>query len=281
MKPRGEEKRRRPNGGFLTPPGDPEGYSFEGRFSLDYLVPKKTVFISDVHLGLGHGSEEKRKEDLLVAFLRSRMDSTKELFILGDLFDFWFEYRTVIPKGFHRTLAVLQEYTDKGIPVSYLAGNHDFWMKDFFSSELGIRVYRDPVEVRVDGRRMFLHHGDGLAPRDVGYRIVKPILRHPLSVWLYRWLHPDVGVPLAKRSSRTSRRHTGKKDFGEEDGMVAFAMRKIEEGVDIVVMGHRHRPALVPYRNGFYVNLGDWIESRTYAEMVDGQIALHSWEGLS
>jgi UDP-2,3-diacylglucosamine hydrolase len=242
-------------------------------------VAKKTLFISDVHLGLGTDSEEKRKEDALLRFLRSVQKNTRELFILGDLFDFWFEYRTVIPKGFHRTLAMLQEYTEAGIPVSYLAGNHDFWMKDFFSDELGIKLYRDPVEINIEGKRIFLHHGDGLAGRDTGYRLIKPILRNRMNIWLYRWLHPDLGVPLAKASSRTSRKHTGSKDFGESDGMLQFARRKIDEGVDVVVMGHRHEPAFVKHGSGVYVNLGDWIASRSYAEMDGGHIALRTWEG--
>jgi UDP-2,3-diacylglucosamine hydrolase len=240
-------------------------------------VRNKTLFISDVHLGLGSGPEEKRKEDFLIGFLRSAMETTRQLYILGDLFDFWFEYRTVIPKGFHRTLAALQEYTDGGIPVSYLAGNHDFWMKDFFSTELGITMYRDPVEIEIDGKRVFLHHGDGLAERDLGYRIIKPVLRNRVNVWLYRWLHPDLGVPLAKGSSKASRKHTSGKNFGESDGMLRFARKKIDQGIDIVVMGHRHEPAFVTLGKGIYVNLGDWIASHTYAQIVDGQITLQSW----
>jgi len=238
-----------------------------------------TFFVSDVHLGLASKQEEKQKEDHLLSFFTSILPSTQQLFILGDLFDFWFEYRTVIPKGFHRTLAALQQFTDRNIPVHYLTGNHDFWMRDFFSEELGISVHREPFETRIDGKRVFLHHGDGLAQRDVGYRMIKPILRNRMSIWLYKWIHPDIGVPIAKGSSRSSRKHTGQKDFGEEDGMIRFAEGKIEQGVDVVVMGHRHKPASVNIGRGIYINLGDWISWKSYAMMNDGNMTLMDWGG--
>jgi len=238
-----------------------------------------TVFVSDVHLGFGNRREEKEKEDRFLSFLKSVRSSTHELFVLGDLFDFWFEYTTVIPKGFHRTLAALQEFTDGGIPVHYLAGNHDFWMKDFFSEELGVTLHRDPFETTVDGKRVYLHHGDGLAGKDMGYKIIKPILRSKINTWLYRWIHPDIGVPIARSSSRSSRKYTSEKDYGEEDGMVRFAKEKIEEGIDIVVMGHRHKPAAVTVGKGLYVNLGDWIDSNSYAVMKDGVMTLTKWKG--
>ena len=238
-----------------------------------------TFFVSDVHLGLAGKQEEKQKEDHLLSFFTSILPSTQQLFILGDLFDFWFEYRTVIPKGFHRTLAALQQFTDRNIPVHYLTGNHDFWMRDFFSEELGISIHREPFETRIDGKRVFLHHGDGLAQKDVGYRMIKPILRNKMSIWLYKWIHPDIGVPIAKGSSRSSRKHTGQKDFGEEDGMIRFAEGKIEQGVDVVVMGHRHKPASVNIGRGLYINLGDWISWKSYAVMNDGKMTLMNWGG--
>jgi UDP-2,3-diacylglucosamine hydrolase len=237
-----------------------------------------TFFISDVHLGLGPRAEEKRKEDHLLAFLREIRPATERLYIVGDLFDFWFEYGTVIPKGFHRTLAALQEFTDCGIPVDYLAGNHDFWMDDFFPQELGVRVHPDPFEVAIDGQRVFLHHGDGLADKDLGYRLLKPVLRNRLAFFMYRWVHPDVGVRLARGSSRSSRSYTATKDYGEQEAMAAFAARKIRGGVDIVIMGHRHRPVQLQIEGGVYINLGDWITHRTFAELKDGTITLRTWD---
>ena len=207
-------------------------------------------FISDVHLGLGPRSEERDKENRLLALFQNILSTTDELYIVGDLFDFWFEYRTVIPKGFHRTLAALQAFTDRGIPVKFLVGNHDCWTKDFFSDELGMEVHMTPFEANIQGRRVYLHHGDGLAANDLGYRLIKPVLRNRLAIWLYRWLHPDIGVPLARGSSRTSRTYTSQKDYGEEEGLLRFARERIQEGVHIVVMGHHHQPLFTPINGG-------------------------------
>jgi UDP-2,3-diacylglucosamine hydrolase len=239
-----------------------------------------TYFISDIHLGLGSKEVEKRKENLLLGFLKAIYPSTERLFIVGDLFDFWFEYATVIPKGFHRTLAAIQEFTDSRIPVHYLAGNHDFWMGDYFTSELGVDVHVEPYETTIEGKRVYLHHGDGLAVRDLGYKIIKPVLRNRLNVRLYRWLHPDIGVRLAKRSSLSSREYTSHKQFGEDSGMIEWATKKIREGVDIVVMGHRHSPHIMTIEKGLYVNLGDWISFNTYGEFAGGSMTLKTWEGL-
>jgi UDP-2,3-diacylglucosamine hydrolase len=236
-------------------------------------------FISDVHLGLGPKEQEKAKEDQLLRFLRSILPSTETLIVVGDLFDFWFEYTTVIPKGFHRTLAALQEFTDRSIPVHYVAGNHDFWMGDFFETELGIQVHPDPFTLPLQGKKVYLHHGDGLAQKDLGYRLNKPVHRNRFSISLYRWLHPDLGVRLARGSSRTSREYTSSKDYGEQEGMIAFATQKIREGNDIVVMGHRHRPLRLDLEGGVYINLGDWIAHRTYAELHNGTVSLRTWDG--
>lgn len=237
-----------------------------------------TYFISDVHLGLGQKEKEKEKENKLLRFLEGIFPSTETLFIVGDLFDFWFEYRTVIPKGFHRTLTALQRFTDAGKTVHYLAGNHDCWMSDFFSEELGIVTHPDPFDITIDGKRIFLHHGDGLAHNDLGYRLIKPVLRNPVNIWLYRWLHPDIGVRLARGSSRTSREYTSNKHYGEEEGMIEEARRLIGAGYDIVVMGHRHKPNLLQVDGGTYVNLGDWIRHNTYAELRNGEIQLLTWK---
>jgi UDP-2,3-diacylglucosamine hydrolase len=234
-------------------------------------------FISDVHLGLGPRDVERVKEDRLLALFDSVLPSADELYIVGDLFDFWFEYRNVIPKGFHRTLAALQAFTDRGIPVRYLAGNHDCWMDDFFSTELGIETHLTPFETTIQGQRVYLHHGDGLATNDLGYKLIKPVLRNRAAIWCYRWLHPDLGIPLARGSSRTSRAYTSQKDFGEEAGLMNFARERIREGVNVVVMGHRHKPSFHQIDGGTYVNLGDWISYSTYAIMDHGAIQLATW----
>lgn len=234
-------------------------------------------FISDAHLGLGPRSVEKQKENRLLAFFDHIFPSTEELFILGDLFDFWFDYATVIPRGFHRTLAALQRFTDAGKPIQYLVGNHDCWMGDFFETEIGVVLHRAPFEEVVQGKRILLHHGDGLAENDRGYRLVKPVLRNPLAVRAYRWLHPDIGVRLARGTSRSSREYTTQKHYGEEEGMIRYAREAIDRGCNIVVMGHRHLPTRITVGNGIYINLGDWITHNSYAEMTGGMIDVKSW----
>jgi len=237
----------------------------------------KTYFISDAHLGLGSREEERAKENRLIAFLDHIRGDARELFIVGDLFDAWFEYRTVIPKGFHRLFAKLDELTEANIPVHYLAGNHDYWMRDFFHDELGMMTHHDPFTTTVDGKKILIHHGDGLATNDTGYRILKKVLRSKINIWLYTWLHPDLGLALARSSSKKSRHYTSTKDYGEEDGMVQFARAKIDEGYDIVIMGHRHDPMCKEIGNGVYINLGDWIHHNTYACLENGRIALNTW----
>ena len=137
---------------------------------------KKYYFISDVHLGLQSASEEKKKERLLVKFFESCSKDAKELYIVGDLFDFWFEYRRVYQKGFFRTLTALQDLTEKGIKVNYIIGNHDFMHRDFFEKEIGVALFQDPVDITLEGKKFFIAHGDGLVKNDMGYNILKKIL---------------------------------------------------------------------------------------------------------
>ena len=235
-------------------------------------------FISDVHLGLGSSEEEREKELRLVKFLDHLPNDASQLFIVGDLFDAWFEYRTVIPKGFHRLFVALEDLSSKGVLIHYLAGNHDYWIRDFFPEHLGMKTYHDAFDIVVDGKKIHIHHGDGLASNDTGYRILKKILRNRLNIWLYSWLHPDIGIPLARSSSRKSRHHTSSKTFGEDDNMVRYAQEKINEGYDFVIMGHRHQPVRKELGSGIYINLGDWITHNTYAELQNGEIALKCWE---
>ena len=203
---------------------------------------KKIFFFSDVHLGLQDSILEKEKEKRLLSFLSYVEKNAEQVFIVGDLFDYWFEYKNVIPRGYHHVISKLAMMVEKGIKIHYIAGNHDFWLKDFFPNDLGIPVYKDPFGMTLMGKRFFFHHGDGLALHDTGYLILKKILRSKISIFLYSLLHPDWTAPLAHGSSKTSRTYTGHKDFGETDGMIKFSEEKFAEGYDIVIMGHRHKP---------------------------------------
>jgi UDP-2,3-diacylglucosamine hydrolase len=242
---------------------------------------KKIFFFSDVHLGLHDTAREKEKEQRLLSFLSHVEKNGEQLFIIGDLFDYWFEYKNVIPRGYHHVISKLATLVEKGIAVHYLAGNHDFWLKDFFPKELGIPVYKDPFGMTLLGKKFYFHHGDGLALNDAGYRFLKKILRSRISIFLYSLVHPDWTAPIAQGSSQASRKYTGHKDFGETDGMIQFAEKKISEGYDIVIMGHRHKPLEHTINNGVYVNLGDWISYNTYAEFDGTNIELKEWNATA
>ena len=239
---------------------------------------QKLYFISDAHLGLGSKEVEREKENRLVRFLDHIKKDASQLFIVGDLFDAWFEYRTVIPKGYHRLFTKLEELTERGINIHYLAGNHDYWIRDFFRNNLGMKTYYDAFDITVNGKKIYIHHGDGLAEKDTGYKVLKKILRNKLSIWLYSWLHPDLGITLARTLSKKSRRHTSTKDYGEGNSMMRFAEQMIEQGYDYIIMGHQHLPSCQKLSNGTYVNLGDWIDHNTYAEFDGSHIELRQWE---
>lgn len=233
-------------------------------------------FVSDVHLGVGAPEEETRKLGLLIALLRDIAAEQADLYIVGDLFDFWYEYRSVVPRGYHRLYAALEGLVRDGSAVTYLAGNHDFAIGEFFSSDLGVRVVEHDLAFTAHGLNFYLFHGDGLALRDDGYRRLKRVLRSPLSQRLYRMLHPDLGFGLARRFSHGSRDYTSGRNFGENDGMRIEAERRIAAGADIVIMGHRHLPRREAIGDGLYLNLGDWIRHYTYAVCRDGDVALHT-----
>ncbi len=229
---------------------------------LDVPPGKAVIFLSDVHLGLGSREVDRRREDRLLRVLRDAATSASHLFIVGDLFDLWFDWKSVIPKGHVRTLAALDDLQAGGVQITYLMGNHDFGHNRYFRTELGIDVERGDLDVRIGSHRIYVSHGDGKAHKDTGYLILRSVLRSPLANWLYRAIHPDWGIGLASATSKGSRDHTSQKDYGPHDGLRDFATARIEEGYDLVVMGHRHRAAVEPYGAGTYVNLGHWLDER-------------------
>jgi len=231
-------------------------------------------FVSDLHLGYGSREFNKEKEDIFLRFLDDIKEKAKEIFIVGDLFDFWIEYREVVPKGHFRLLNKIYELTAKGIRITYFAGNHDFWKGNYFKEEFGIEIVNEPVVREINGRKFYISHGDGLAYKDTGYRFVRKILRNRVCQFLYSWLHPDIGIWLAKKTSSRSRDYTSTKNYTERDGMRDFAKKKISEGFDYVILGHRHFPVLEKYGNGFYINLGDWIRNYSYCRLNSEGIKL-------
>jgi UDP-2,3-diacylglucosamine hydrolase len=240
-------------------------------------VNKTYLFISDIHLGLRSKEEEKRKEDLLIKFLNYAKDNCSELFILGDLFDYWFEYKYVYQKGFFRTLSSLHALAERGIKIHYIIGNHDFMHRDFFEKEIGVILYEDKIETRLNGSRFYLAHGDGLVRNDMGYRILKKIMRNKLMQRIYSLIHPDLGIALASHSSKSSREYTSKKDYGKKDGLFEFAKEKIDTGFDYVLLGHFHQRRFKQYNNGFYINLGSWLNEPCYGVYKNDKFEIIDW----
>lgn len=222
------------------------------------------IFISDVHLGLQAKSIEIEKERKLVRLLNFAADNCREIFIVGDLFDYWFEYRRVYQKGYFRTLTALQDLTEAGIKVNYLIGNHDFMHRNFFEDEIGAKLFHDGIERELNGKKFFIAHGDGLVKNDTGYNILKKIMRNKTLQNLYSFLHPDLGVFLASSTSKSSRDYTTQKDYGALDGLFDAAKVKIDDGFDYVLFGHLHQRMCKNYKTGTYVNLGSWLDKPCY-----------------
>lgn len=236
-------------------------------------------FFSDAHLGEADQASEKIKLRRLSAFFDLVERDGERLYILGDLFDFWFEYKYAIPKDNLRVVFRLAAMVESGIAVHYIAGNHDFWLGDFLSREAGLEIHRDRVEVTEQGKRLFLIHGDGLAPGDRGYRILKRILRHPLNIWLYRKLPVDWGIPLARRVARKSRNYTSGRPGDFAPDYENYAAGRIAAGFDGVIIGHLHVPVLKELGGGVYLNTGDFIEHFSYGKLEQGRLTLAYIEG--
>ncbi len=240
-----------------------------------------TYFMSDAHLGMKHYPYKKQQEDMMISFFDKLIaEKAKELFIVGDLFDSWIEYRQVVPKGFYRIFSKLYDLVNANVKVTYLAGNHDFWRGTYLYDEFGIELINTYIVRNIDGKKFYIHHGDGLAYNDTGYRIMKKILRNRVSQFLYSWLHPDFGLWLAKSTSSRSRDYTSQKDYSVKDGLKDAALVKIEEGFDFVIMGHRHIPVFLKESAGVYINLGDWMKTFSYGVFSEGIFYLNKYYDL-
>ena len=244
---------------------------------------KKIYFASDNHLGAPTAKDSLPREKKFVAWLDEVKKDAAVIFLLGDLFDFWFEYKTVVPKGFTRTLGKLAEISDSGIPIYYFVGNHDLWMNGYFEDELNIPVYHKPKEFTFNDKTFFIGHGDGLGPGDKGYKRMKKVFTNSFSKWLYRWLHPDWGVKLAQYLSVKNKLISGEEDakfLGEEgEWLVLYSKKKLEEKHrDFFVFGHRHLPLEIDLgNNSKYINLGDWISHYTYGVFDGEKMALKNY----
>ncbi|MBI3123441.1 MAG: UDP-2,3-diacylglucosamine diphosphatase [Ignavibacteriales bacterium] len=238
---------------------------------------KTYFFISDVHLGLQKENLEKEKEKLLVDFLKFAESNCDELFIVGDLFDYWFEYKRVIQKGFIRTLGALASFRDTGKEIHYIIGNHDFLHKDFFEKEIGAKVYEEEIITELNGSKFFIAHGDGLMAGDNGYKMLKKVLRNKFIQRVYSIIHPDLGIKIASGSSKASRDYTSTKNYGEFSGLLDTAKMLINKEYDYVVFGHSHRRTIEKIDNGMYVNLGTWLKKPCYGKFTN-KFEIIDWE---
>ncbi|CAA9471502.1 MAG: UDP-2,3-diacylglucosamine diphosphatase [uncultured Segetibacter sp.] len=239
---------------------------------MEIPAGKKIYFLSDFHLGSPDYDNSLQREKKIVGFLENIRNTAAAIFIVGDMFDFWFEYKHVTPKGHVRLLGKLADITDSNIPVHFFVGNHDMWMHDYFEKELNITVYYDPQTFEWNGKKFFIGHGDGLGPEDHGYKLIKAIFRNRTCQRLFGFLHPYIGIGLANFFSRSSRKKTGSSDeafLGEEKEWLIIFSRQVlaKEHYDYFIFGHRHLPMDIKLTDhSHYINLGDWIKYFTYAE---------------
>lgn len=245
---------------------------------------KKLYLLSDFHLGAPNAAASLEREKAVVAFLESVRQDAGRIIIAGDIFDFWFEYKKAIPRGFTRLLGKLAELTDSGIPVEVFVGNHDMWMRDYFQQELNIPVHYEPKVYEWNGKRFYIGHGDGLGPGDHGFKFIKKIFRNPVCQWLFGWLHPNLGIGLANYFSRKSREKTGEADAeflgADKEWLIIYCKEVLlKEHYDFFIFGHRHYPIdFALNERSRYINLGDWIRNFTYASFDGQDVQLHHWK---
>ena len=237
---------------------------------------KKIYFASDFHLGIDAKTSSEEREKTIVRWLESIRVDAEEIYLLGDVFDFWFEYKSVIPKGYNRLFGKLTELRDQGIPIYFFCGNHDMWMFNYFEDAFDIPIYRNGIEKMIKGKRFFLAHGDGLGPGDHGYKFIKKVFASKLCQWLFARLHPNFGMGIAKFWSGRSRDKNKESEtfLGEDkEWLVQYCNQKIDKlPADYFIFGHRHLPIDYTLKNGKsrYINLGEWMNYNSYA-VFDGE----------
>ena len=235
----------------------------------------KIYFASDLHLGVPNREKSLVREKLFVQWLDEIKNDAEAIYLVGDIFDFWFEYKKAVPKGYVRLLGKLAEISDSGIPIHIFTGNHDMWLFDYLEDEINAHIYREPIEISMKGKRFFISHGDGLGPGDNGYKLIKKIFKNKLCQWLFERIHPNLGISIAQYWSKKSRIANGEKDesyYGEKEWLTQFCKEKMKTiEVDYFIFGHRHLPLQVDLGNNtIYINLGEWVNYNSYA-VFDGK----------
>ena len=235
---------------------------------------KKIYFASDFHLGVPDVNSSRERELLIVKWLDQIKIDAEEIFLVGDVFDFWFEYKSTVPRGYVRLLGKLAELSDSGINIHWFTGNHDMWIFDYIPTELKIQLHRQPITRTFAEKKFFIGHGDGLGPGDHGYKFIKKVFANPLCQFLFRWIHPDVGIVIARFWSGKSRILTSEEKFlGEEKEFLVMYANEVlkKEQFDYFIFGHRHLVLDISLnRKSRYINLGEWIHNPHYA-VFDGK----------
>lgn len=243
----------------------------------------KIYFASDFHLGVPTYEESLVREKKIVQWLDEVSKDADSIYLVGDIFDFWFEYKNAIPPGFVRLQGKIAELTDRGIPIHFFTGNHDMWMFDYHEKELGVQMHRAPIIIEAQGKKIMIGHGDGLGPGDKGYKFIKKVFANKFFQWCFARLHPNFGIGIANYFSRKSRIATGHDDrkfLGIENEWLAIYARQYlqQEHIDYFIFGHRHLPIILPIgEQSTYINLGEWINYSTYAEFSEGKLSLRSY----
>lgn len=250
-------------------------YQKQKKQKKDLKEKGKTYFVSDVHLGAPALNNNRERELLFARWLDEIKDNVNELFLMGDIFDFWHEYKKVAPRGFTRIIGRIGDFTDRGIPVHFFTGNHDLWVYDYLPEEAGVVVHRNEILKEINGKRFFLAHGDGLDAADVGYRRLKKIFTNKTLQWLFARLHPNAALTLGhgwSKKSRIAKLGTDENFVVKDDGMYKFAEEYLKkEPVDYFIFGHRHQMAMEQInKNSTFVLLGDWINKFSYG-VFDGE----------
>ncbi|RQO67724.1 UDP-2,3-diacylglucosamine hydrolase [Pedobacter sp. KBW06] len=246
-------------------------------------MTKNIYFASDFHLGSPSHSESRKREDRIIRWLNAIEGNCSELFLMGDIFDFWFEYREVVPKGFVRLQGKLGMMSDAGIKIYFFKGNHDMWVNDYFTKEMGIEIISDELVMERAGKRFYLHHGDGLGPGDQKYKLLRKIFRNPVCQWLFAIVPPRIGLGIANWWSGSSRLANSTEEVFngvENEWLAVYAKEQLQKAhFDYFIFGHRHLPLDIQLSDkSRYINIGEWINFNSYAVFDGKDLTLNYFE---
>ena len=253
------------------------------KFKFTFL--KKHLFLSDFHLGVPDAKSSLEREKRICRLLTEKIDEISDIYFVGDVFDFWFEYDQVVPKGFYRLLGTLANLADKGIQIHLFKGNHDMWMRDLFAKEFNAKIYNEPIELVLNNKKIMIGHGDGLGPGDHKFKFLKRFFASSLCQFLFKWIHPDVGIGLASyfsRRSRYGRPFEPEKYTGNDKEWLYIYCQEILKSThyDYFIFGHRHLPIYTKIENStsIYINLGDWLDYNTYSIFDGNEVSLFQYD---